>query len=196
MGENSSCQPRISEDNWCVAKPDAKPDDLSNGIAYVCGEGGVDCALISNTSVCQFPQEKEAHYKATWAFDAFFQRNKKMAGNKACDFDGLATITWPENTPCRPSKSENQWCLAKRDVSLDALVKDISYVCNIIDCSLIGEGGKCMFPVGEEVAMKADWAFNQYYQQHQKEGNRACDFGGRAELVSSGTKSVLKPRNS
>merc|ERR1712048_766155 len=66
---------------------------------------------------------------------------------KACDFGGLATITWPEDTPCRPSKSDETWCLAKRSVDPDTLIKDIGFVCSKIDCKMIGDGGTCLFPV-------------------------------------------------
>eukprot|EP01062_Namystynia_karyoxenos_P055977 TRINITY_DN46976_c0_g1_i1.p1 TRINITY_DN46976_c0_g1~~TRINITY_DN46976_c0_g1_i1.p1 ORF type:complete len:653 (+),score=192.25 TRINITY_DN46976_c0_g1_i1:74-1960(+) len=76
-------------------------------------------------------------------------------------------------------------CIARRDADEDALLAALQWVCGadeeVVNCSNIRH-----FP--EKLHARADWAFDRWYQgRRDEEGEKACDFGGTAEIVECST---------
>eukprot|EP01065_Artemidia_motanka_P020180 TRINITY_DN2416_c0_g1_i1.p1 TRINITY_DN2416_c0_g1~~TRINITY_DN2416_c0_g1_i1.p1 ORF type:complete len:682 (+),score=169.98 TRINITY_DN2416_c0_g1_i1:52-2046(+) len=71
-------------------------------------------------------------------------------------------------------------CIAKRDADPDALLGALQWVCGAggaVNCSEIRH-----WP--DRLVARADWAFDRWYQSMRDvEGDKACEFGGTAELV-------------
>uniref|UniRef100_A0A5B7BQA7 Putative glucan endo-1,3-beta-D-glucosidase-like n=1 Tax=Davidia involucrata TaxID=16924 RepID=A0A5B7BQA7_DAVIN len=68
---------------------------------------------------------------------------------------------------------QGSWCMAKPSSSNEALLENINYACDIVDCSIIQNGGPCFYP--DSLMNHASVAMNLYYQ---KEGRNLwnCDF--------------------
>ncbi|KAK9078106.1 hypothetical protein SSX86_002163 [Deinandra increscens subsp. villosa] len=76
------------EQLWCVAKPSVPSEKLQEAMDYACGVGGADCAPISPTGSCYFPDNIVAH--ASYAFNSYWQKNKRTGGT--CGFGGTAML--------------------------------------------------------------------------------------------------------
>ncbi|CAA2993517.1 glucan endo-1,3-beta-glucosidase 3-like [Olea europaea var. sylvestris] len=84
---------------WCVAKPSVPPETLQEALDYACGEGAADCEAIRPHGHCYFPDTAVAH--ASYAFNSYWQKNKKIGGS--CGFGGTAMLinTDPSYNHCR-----------------------------------------------------------------------------------------------
>ncbi|KAG6601002.1 Glucan endo-1,3-beta-glucosidase, partial [Cucurbita argyrosperma subsp. sororia] len=70
--------------------------------------------------------------------------------------------------------SGKKWCVPKSDASVQALQKNIDYVCSSnIDCRPIQAGGACFLP--NDIRSHASYAMNSYYQTSGR-NDFNCDF--------------------
>ncbi|XP_022992969.1 glucan endo-1,3-beta-glucosidase [Cucurbita maxima] len=70
--------------------------------------------------------------------------------------------------------SGKKWCVPKSDASVQALQKNIDYVCSSnIDCRPIQAGGACFLP--NDIRAHASYAMNSYYQTSGR-NDFNCDF--------------------
>lgn len=74
---------------WCVAKPGASNNSLSDGINWACGQGNADCGPIQSGQACYQPDTFENH--ASYAYNSYYQKSGDTAA--ACNFNGTAMIT-------------------------------------------------------------------------------------------------------
>ncbi|KAM5582292.1 glucan endo-1,3-beta-glucosidase 4 [Rosa sericea] len=74
---------------FCVAKTDADPDKLQDGLNWACGQGQADCTPIQQGHGCFLPNTLVNH--ASYAYNAYYQRMQSVGGT--CDFDGTAKTT-------------------------------------------------------------------------------------------------------
>ncbi|GFP90282.1 glucan endo-1 3-beta-glucosidase 3 [Phtheirospermum japonicum] len=80
--------PRQHHGLWCVAKPSVPAETLQEALDFACGEGGADCEAIGQDGSCYYPDTVVAH--ASYAFNSYWQRNKKSGGT--CGFGGTAML--------------------------------------------------------------------------------------------------------
>ncbi|KAF7801370.1 glucan endo-1,3-beta-glucosidase-like [Senna tora] len=80
------------------------------------------------------------------------------------------------------SDSRREWCVARSNVSEEALQKNIDYVCSSgIDCGPISNGGACYDP--NDVRSHASYAMNAYYQASDRHDFN-CDFNNTGMLTT------------
>lgn len=99
-----------------------------------------------------------------------------------CTLQALAPL--PGSSAGAPSSSPGRhWCVPKKDVSDEALQKNIDYVCSTgVDCKPIQEGGPCFNP--NTVRSHASYAMNAFYQTFgRKDFN--CDFNHTGVITST-----------
>lgn len=72
---------------WCVAKPTVTSSVMQEALDYACATGA-DCMPIQPGGACYQPATLLAH--AAYAFNSYWQRNKKGGGT--CDFGGAAML--------------------------------------------------------------------------------------------------------
>ncbi|BFI24400.1 hypothetical protein AXG93_3426s1140 [Marchantia polymorpha subsp. ruderalis] len=73
---------------WCVAKKEVSQQGLQQALDWTCGQGGVNCSVISKGGACFLPDTLDSH--ASWAFNAYYQKNGN--GPNTCDFRGVGQI--------------------------------------------------------------------------------------------------------
>ncbi|KAK4270716.1 hypothetical protein QN277_019491 [Acacia crassicarpa] len=95
-----------------------------------------------------------------------------------------AVIPTSAPTATAPSSdSGRKWCLAKTNVSNEALQRNIDYVCSKgIDCGPIKDGGPCFKP--NNVRSHAAYAMNAYYQASGRHDSD-CYFAGTGLLTTT-----------
>ncbi|KAF5743447.1 O-Glycosyl hydrolases family 17 protein [Tripterygium wilfordii] len=76
--------------------------------------------------------------------------------------------------PFAPEEGLTKWCLPRTGADMEALQRNIDYVCGLgMDCGAIKEGGECFLP--NTVPAHAAYAMNVYYQASGK-NDYDCDF--------------------
>ncbi|XP_004294998.1 PREDICTED: glucan endo-1,3-beta-glucosidase 4 [Fragaria vesca subsp. vesca] len=90
---------------FCVAKSEADPDKLEDGLNWACGQGQADCTPIQQGQGCYLPNTLVNH--ASYAYNDYYQRMQSVGGT--CDFDGTAKTTTidPSYGSCKFSGSSN-----------------------------------------------------------------------------------------
>ncbi|CAK9204019.1 unnamed protein product [Sphagnum jensenii] len=88
---------------WCVAKPGAAMQDLTNALNYACGEGGANCVPIQPGNPCYQPNTLNSH--ASYAFNSYYQLNGRNYWNCYFGNTGVITITDPSKSSCSCSPS-------------------------------------------------------------------------------------------
>ncbi|XP_010542461.1 PREDICTED: glucan endo-1,3-beta-glucosidase 4-like [Tarenaya hassleriana] len=90
---------------FCVAKDDADPEKLQDGLNWACGRGQANCSAIQPGRPCYLPDNLKSH--ASFAYNDYYQKMKNAGGS--CDFDGTATTTTrdPSYGTCRFTGSAN-----------------------------------------------------------------------------------------
>jgi exo-beta-1,3-glucanase (GH17 family) len=88
---------------WCVAKPGAAMQDLTNALNYACGEGGANCVPIQSGNPCYQPNTLNSH--ASYAFNSYYQLNGRNYWNCYFGNTGVITITDPSKSSCSCSPS-------------------------------------------------------------------------------------------
>ncbi|KAL6212175.1 hypothetical protein ACLB2K_017396 [Fragaria x ananassa] len=74
---------------FCVAKSEADPDKLEDGLNWACGQGQADCTPIQQGQGCYLPNTLVNH--ASYAYNDYYQRMQSVGGT--CDFGGTAKTT-------------------------------------------------------------------------------------------------------
>lgn len=74
---------------FCIAKQDADPKKLQDGINWACGQGQANCTAIQEGLPCYFPDTLQNH--ASYAYNDYYQKMRSSGGT--CDFDGTAIST-------------------------------------------------------------------------------------------------------
>ncbi|VFR02879.1 unnamed protein product [Cuscuta campestris] len=88
-GSSEKVRVNSSFPGFCVAKAEAKDQDLQGGIDWACGPGETNCsAILSPRDPCYGDSVKN---RASFAFNEYFQRMRFCGGN--CDFSGTANLT-------------------------------------------------------------------------------------------------------
>ncbi|CDP01635.1 unnamed protein product [Coffea canephora] len=88
-GSGSVLANDTTNQTYCAAKDSADSKMLQAALDWACGPGKVDCSPLLQGQPCYEPDTVSAH--ATYAFDAYYQKNGKAP--LACDFNGVAAIT-------------------------------------------------------------------------------------------------------
>ncbi|KAL5577179.1 hypothetical protein UlMin_018878, partial [Ulmus minor] len=176
---------------WCVAKPSSSISSLTDNIEYSCSYymDNEDCNEIKEGNPCFNPNSILHH--ASFAMNAYYQKQGRHYWN--CDFknSGLITITNPSNCDhscCIYNGGDTfvdfdlsgKWCVAKSTASDEMLQANIDWACNQVDCSLIKAGGNCFEP--NTLLNHASVAMNIYYQKIGKV-DLSCDFNGTGLVV-------------
>ncbi|KAF2299312.1 hypothetical protein GH714_031462 [Hevea brasiliensis] len=88
---------------------------------------------------------------------------------------GAAGRCTGESRACRaPLQQGKRWCLPKTGADIEALQRNIDYVCGMgMDCGPIVDGGECFLP--NTVRAHAAFAMNAYYQAMGR-NDYDCDF--------------------
>lgn len=68
---------------------------------------------------------------------------------------------------------QGSWCIASPSASDEALMDNINFVCQEVDCSIIQQGGDCFYPATS--VNHASVVMNLYYQKLGKH-HWNCDF--------------------
>lgn len=96
------------------------------------------------------------------------------------EFDGQARSSIPTSNPTpkveTPQRAPEgkRWCVPKTGADIEALQRNIDYVCGMgFNCEAIQEGGSCFLP--NTVRAHAAYAMNVYYQAMGRH-DYACDF--------------------
>lgn len=96
------------------------------------------------------------------------------------EFDGQARSSIPTSNPTpkveTPQRAPEgkRWCVPKTRADIEALQRNIDYVCGMgFNCEAIQEGGSCFLP--NTVRAHAAYAMNVYYQAMGRH-DYACDF--------------------
>lgn len=74
---------------FCIAKQDADPKKLQDGVNWACGPGQANCTAIQEGQPCYFPDTLQNH--ASYAYNDYYQKMHSSGGT--CDFDGTAIAT-------------------------------------------------------------------------------------------------------
>ncbi|KAL2473460.1 Glucan endo-1 [Forsythia ovata] len=74
---------------YCIATEGTDTKTLQSALDWACGPGRANCAEIQAGENCYQPNNMYNH--ASYAFDSYYQKEKKAPGS--CDFKGAATIT-------------------------------------------------------------------------------------------------------
>lgn len=74
---------------FCIAKQDADPKKLQDGVNWACGPGQANCTAIQEGQPCYFPDTLQNH--ASYAYNDYYQRMHSFGGT--CDFGGTAIST-------------------------------------------------------------------------------------------------------
>ncbi|XP_030547608.1 glucan endo-1,3-beta-glucosidase 4 [Rhodamnia argentea] len=77
---------------FCIAKQDADPDKLEDGLNWACGQGQANCTAIQAGQPCYLPNTVASH--ASYAYNDYYQKMQSVGGT--CDFQGTA-MTTPDN---------------------------------------------------------------------------------------------------
>ncbi|VVA23242.1 PREDICTED: glucan endo-1 3-beta-glucosidase [Prunus dulcis] len=90
---------------FCVAKADADPDKLQDGLNWACGQGQANCTPIQKGQRCYLPNTIANH--ASYAFNDYYQKMQSVGGT--CDFDDTAMTTTvdPSYGSCKFTGSSN-----------------------------------------------------------------------------------------
>ncbi|KAK9125694.1 hypothetical protein Scep_014540 [Stephania cephalantha] len=90
---------------FCVAKPNADPNSLKNGLDWACGPGQASCSAIQEGQPCFEPNNIYNH--SSYAYNDYFHRMRSSGGT--CDFDGTAAMTTvdPSHGSCIYAGSAN-----------------------------------------------------------------------------------------
>ncbi|PQP93807.1 glucan endo-1 3-beta-glucosidase 4 [Prunus yedoensis var. nudiflora] len=90
---------------FCVAKADADPDKLQDGLNWACGQGHANCTPIQQGQRCYLPNTIANH--ASYAFNDYYQKMQSVGGT--CDFDDTAMTTTvdPSYGSCKFTGSSN-----------------------------------------------------------------------------------------
>ncbi|XP_071714744.1 major pollen allergen Ole e 10-like [Rutidosis leptorrhynchoides] len=74
--------------SWCVAKNDASPDALQQGLNFACANGAL-CGEINQGGRCFQPDTVQSH--ASYAYNSYYGRSPRTPAD--CDFSGTAILT-------------------------------------------------------------------------------------------------------
>ncbi|WOL10416.1 hypothetical protein Cni_G19171 [Canna indica] len=74
---------------YCVAAEGADRRALQAALDWACGPGRANCSEIQPGEICYEPNEVRSH--ASYAFDSYYQKERKAAGS--CFFQGVAMVT-------------------------------------------------------------------------------------------------------
>ncbi|XP_028060369.1 glucan endo-1,3-beta-glucosidase 1 [Camellia sinensis] len=74
---------------YCIAADGVDAKTLQAALDWACGPGRANCTEIQPGENCYQPNNVENH--ASYAFDSYYQKERKDAGS--CDFKGVAMIT-------------------------------------------------------------------------------------------------------
>jgi len=88
---------RCARDDWvCHVKNGTKTNDIVNALKWTCDPNGgkVNCAPINPGGKFFQPNTPLAH--GNWAINQYFQANKILGGNTACNFGGIGEIVQPK----------------------------------------------------------------------------------------------------
>ncbi|KAL2611545.1 hypothetical protein R1flu_023237 [Riccia fluitans] len=85
--------------SWCLAKPDADPVKLQNGLNFACSEGKADCVQISSGSPCFEPNTLVSH--ASFAYNSYYQINNRNAWDCYFDNTGMIVTVDPSTPGCK-----------------------------------------------------------------------------------------------
>ncbi|KAI3414724.1 Glucan endo-1 [Psidium guajava] len=90
---------------FCIAKQDADPDKLEDGLNWACGQGQANCTAIQAGQPCYSPNTVSNH--ASYAYNDYYQKMQSVGGT--CDFQGTAmtTIDDPSYGSCKFTGSSN-----------------------------------------------------------------------------------------
>ncbi|CAL4914961.1 unnamed protein product [Urochloa decumbens] len=87
----------LAASEFCVCRSDQSTAVLQKAIDFSCGpQGNADCSAILQGGGCYNPNTVAAH--CSWAANSYYQNNK--AKGATCDFDGAATISTTDPSPC------------------------------------------------------------------------------------------------
>ncbi|XP_031130707.1 major pollen allergen Ole e 10-like [Ipomoea triloba] len=75
--------------------------------------------------------------------------------------------------PPAPTPSLKSWCIPKPSATYQQLVDNMSYACNLVNCSAVQSGGPCYYP--NSLINHASFAMNLYYQKAGR-NDWNCDF--------------------
>jgi len=87
------CRP----DLLCQAKANATSQALIAALSWVCNPSILDCTPIQIGGTNYLPNTPKDH--SNWAFNAYYQKNRKAQGPNACNFNGTAQLVDSPNTP-------------------------------------------------------------------------------------------------
>jgi len=101
-------------------------------------------------------------------------------------FQWCAILVHPPYSMCLPSAAHGTQCRSSHKANATTLQDALSWVCSKdhVYCSPINPGGKCAFNKINDLKDKCNWAFDQYYQAHVDQGERACSMSGAGELIT------------
>lgn len=74
---------------YCIAMDGVDSKSLQAALDWACGPGRANCSEIQPGEDCYQPNNVKNH--ASYAFDSYYQKEKKVPGS--CDFKGVAMIT-------------------------------------------------------------------------------------------------------
>lgn len=102
----------------------------------------------------------------------FWQASSSFPRNPSPEPPVVAPVS-PEPTGA-PQHEEKRWCLPKTGADVEALQRNIDYVCGMgVDCGPIEDSGECFLP--NTVRAHAAFAMNAYYQAMGR-NDYDCDF--------------------
>uniref|UniRef100_A0A2P2QM17 glucan endo-1,3-beta-D-glucosidase n=1 Tax=Rhizophora mucronata TaxID=61149 RepID=A0A2P2QM17_RHIMU len=83
---------------YCIAEDGVDSKTLQAALDWACGPGRANCSEVQPGESCYQPNNVKNH--ASYAFDSYYQKEKKVPGS--CDFEGAAVITTtdPSNGNC------------------------------------------------------------------------------------------------
>lgn len=84
----SPCRPSLRHRHVCQPRVGARDDGLRKALAFVCGDGGLDCSMIRSSGKCIFEDTVALRSSCDWAFDAYYHAHSV----DACDFNGVAEV--------------------------------------------------------------------------------------------------------
>jgi len=89
---------------FAMLKKNADKVAIINALNYICGPANIDCSPINQGGDHYLPNDLISH--ANWAFNEYYQKNKKTGGAGACSFGGIAELVPPTSRRVGEKRTE------------------------------------------------------------------------------------------